>query len=266
MDNIKKIRLLPPSKENPRNSEGSIIKLKNGKLFLAYSHFYGGADDNSSAYIAGRYSSDKGRTWTPKDNVIVPKEGKENVMSVSLLRLKSGEIALFYLIKNSWSDCRLYIRKSSDETKSFSDKKLCIPREGYYVINNDRVIQLSSGRILVPAAYHSCSDGTFNTWDSRGISMCFYSDDDGEIWKKSKTELIAPEKSGSGLQEPGVIELKDGSLMMLMRTDMHCQFRSYSKDKGETWSESQPTDIISPCSPATIKRIPPNERSSPCLQ
>lgn len=62
-EGLRKIRLLPPSKENPGNSEGSIIELKDGRLFLAYSHFYGGGDDNSSAYIAGRFSEDKGMTW-----------------------------------------------------------------------------------------------------------------------------------------------------------------------------------------------------------
>ena len=29
-----------------------------------------------------------------------------NVMSVSLLRLKSGAIAMFYLVKDSLTDCR----------------------------------------------------------------------------------------------------------------------------------------------------------------
>ena len=64
MNDLKKIRLLPPGKENSRNSEGSIIGLKDGKLFLAYSHFYGGPADNSPAYIAGRFSEDKGKTWS----------------------------------------------------------------------------------------------------------------------------------------------------------------------------------------------------------
>jgi len=96
---LRKIRLLPPSEENPRNSEGSIIELRDGRLFLAYSHFYGGESDNSAAYIAGRFSEDRGNTWSLKDITVVENQGKENVMSVSLLRLGSGEIALFYMLK-----------------------------------------------------------------------------------------------------------------------------------------------------------------------
>lgn len=253
---VYKLRLLPPSPENPRNSEGSFVHLQDGRLFFAYSHFYGGGHDNSPARIAGRFSSDGGYTWTDRDVWVVDNEGAENVMSVSLLRLDSGEIALFYAIKNGWNDCKLYMRTSQDETQTWSNKVCTIPHEGYHVVNNDRVVQLSSGRLVVPAAYHPCPDGTRETWSSRGISMCFLSDDRGSTWRMSQTSLEAPEESTSGLQEPGVVELKDGSLMMLMRTDQGCQFRSYSYDGGETWTPAEPTNILSPVSPASVKRIP----------
>ena len=53
-----------------------------------------------------------------------------------------------------------------------------------------------------------------------------------------------------------MIELKDGRTMMLCRTKSGCQYRAYSKDGCESWSQLEPTTIICPCSPATIKRIP----------
>lgn len=249
---VKRIPLLPPKEGNPRNSEGAFVKLNDGRLFFAYSHFTGGGADNSEAYIAGRYSSDGGETWTD-DIMVVPNEGKENVMSVSLLRLQSGEIAFFYVVKNSWEDCRAHVRFSTDETESWSERSLCIPREGYWVLNNDRVIQLSSGRLVMPVALHPMLEGK---WSGRGISTCFLSDDDGRSWRQCQSELFGPEDCGSGLQEPGVIELKDGTLMMLMRTTMGCQYRSWSYDEGVTWSPAEPTDIMSPCSPASFKRIP----------
>lgn len=253
---VLKLRLLPPSPKNPRNSEGSIIQLKDERLLLGYTHFYGGRKDNSPAKIAGRFSEDGGKTWSTQDMTIQENEGRENVMSVTLLRLNTGEIALFYLIKHSWGDCKLYMRKSADEAKTWGEKVCATPHEGYHIVNNDRVIQLSSGRLVVPAAYHPCRDETRETWSRKSISMCFLSDDNGTTWYKSKTELHGPEKSHTGLQEPGVVELKDGSLMMLTRTDQGSQFRSYSYDDGETWSPAEPTDLASPVSPATLKRIP----------
>ena len=253
---VYKLRLLPPSPGNPRNSEGAFIQLHDGRLFFAYSHFYGGSADNSPARITGRFSRDNGRTWTDQDVLVIDNEGRENVMSVSLLRLDTGQIALFYIVKNGWNDCKLYMRLSDDEARTWSPRVCTMPHEGYHVVNNDRVIQLSSGRLVVPAAYHPCPDGTRATWSSRGISMCFLSDDGGHTWRTSRSHLEGPPESRSGLQEPGVVELKDGSLMMWMRTDQGCQFRSYSYDGGDTWSPAEPTDIISPLSPASIKRIP----------
>jgi len=50
--------------------------------------------------IVGRLSSDGGRTWASHDVPLVDAEGKLNVMSVSLLRLRDGRIAMFYGKKN----------------------------------------------------------------------------------------------------------------------------------------------------------------------
>ncbi|NPV54879.1 MAG: exo-alpha-sialidase [Firmicutes bacterium] len=253
---IEKVLELEPSEGNPRNSEGAIIELGDGRLLLAYTHFYGGASDDAPAYIAGRYSNDRGRSWDKEDIIILENEGSQNVMSVSFLRLDSGRLGLFYAIKNSWGDLRLFLRESGDEGASWGEKICCTPQEGYFVVNNDRVVKLANGRIIVPVAYHRCPDKTRETWSHRGISMCFFSDDGGKTWRRSETELSAPEESNSGLQEPGIIELKDGSLMMWSRTDLGSQYVSYSCDGGLTWSRPGPSSLVSPLSPASIKRIP----------
>jgi len=252
---VETLLLVEPSKANPRNSEGSIIELKDGRLFLAYSRFTGGGADNAPAQIAARVADHDGKAWSD-DRILVDKEGVENVMSVSLLRLTSGEILMLYLLKNSWEDCRPYLRRSTDEMQTLSDRTLAIHDKGYFVVNNDRLVQLSSGRLVIPAALHPCKDGTFKTWDHRGIALCYLSDDGGRTWRRSQSALEAPPESRSGLQEPGVVERRDGSLMMWMRTDMKCQYQSFSHDGGETWSKAEPSSMMSPVSPATIKRMP----------
>ncbi|HPT99980.1 MAG TPA: sialidase family protein, partial [Armatimonadota bacterium] len=114
-----KTRLLPPGPGNPRNSEGAFIQLNDGRVLFVYTHFTGGGWDHAAAHLAGRFSSDGGRTWCLDDVLILPNEGEMNVMSVSLLRLQSGAIALFYLRKNSERDCHLYMRLSTDEARSW---------------------------------------------------------------------------------------------------------------------------------------------------
>jgi hypothetical protein len=88
------IPVLPPGPGNPRNTEGSFVALRDGRILYAYTRFTGGTGDHDSASIAGRYSPDGGRTWSAEDMAIVAGEGAMNVMSVSLLRLRWPRRAL----------------------------------------------------------------------------------------------------------------------------------------------------------------------------
>jgi Neuraminidase (sialidase) len=115
---------------------------------------------------------------------------------------------------------------------------------------------LESGRLVVPAARHSLPGEEFK---SRGSALCYVSDDAGQTWRASDTVLEAPQGSKSGLQEPLVVELHDGRLWMLCRTDQGCQMESFSEDGGITWSPVAKTGIVSPVSPATVERVPGRE-------
>ena len=142
------------SKENPRNSEGAFVTLKSGRILFLYSQFYSGGADESPARIVSISSDDAGQTWNREPRVVVENTGHQNVMSVSLLRLKSGGIALFYLIKNSLHDCQPWMQLSTDEAKSWSAPTRVGNAPGYFVLNNDRVIQLTTGRLIAPVAFH----------------------------------------------------------------------------------------------------------------
>ena len=243
---------LPPSENNPRNSEGDFINLKDGRILFVYSHYTGeSGSDHAPAYLAGRYSADRGETWTTTDEMVIPNEGGMNVMSVSLLRLQNGDIALFYLRKNSTDDCIPMMRTSKDEAKSWGEAIPCITdKEGYFVLNNDRVIQLKDGRLAMAVALHNTPGGE---WKNQADLFCYYSDDNGTTWKSSTK---VPNTTDVITQEPGLIELKDGRLMMFIRASGGFQQLSYSSDRGETWSHIEQSNIPSPLSPATIERIP----------
>ena len=83
---------LPPAKDNPRNSEGDFITLKDGRILFVYTHFTDGAADHSSAFLAGRYSSDGGKTWTAEDETIMPNDATaaENAKSVETTSVVTG--------------------------------------------------------------------------------------------------------------------------------------------------------------------------------
>ena len=247
---------IEPSESYPRNSEGDIIELSDGSLCLIYTRFTGGTSDDATAHLALRISRDGGNTWSA-DRVVVPNDAGFNVMSVSLLRLRDGRIALFYLHKQSSEDCRPVMRLSDDEAVTFSEPTTCITDEvGYYVLNNDRAVQLASGRLVLPVAWHNRPGRKEPDWTGR--VMCYFSDDNGRSWQRSRSTLTrkTPDGSRISMQEPGVIELADKKLMMFCRTDAGSQYISFSTDGADTWSELVPSDLHSPLSPATIERLP----------
>lgn len=256
-DAVKTLQTIEPSKAYPRNSEGDVVELKDGRLCLVYSRFTGGSDDDAKADIVLRTSNDGGKTWSD-DRMLVKNEGKDNTMSASVLRLKDGELLLFYLRKNSLTDCNLYVRRSTDEFATLGGPVRATVADGYHVVNNARVIQLSTGRLVVPAALHPCTDGTQKTWSGKAVPRAFLSDDNGRTWRGDATTVSPPPKRSATLQEPGVLELKDGRLLMWMRTTEGTQYESFSTDLGVHWSEPKPGPLASPCSPATIGRIPWN--------
>lgn len=242
--------LLEASTTTPRCSEGDLLLLKDNCILTIYTRFIDGTGDHNRAVLSGRVSKDGGYTWS-EERDIVTGGGKQNVMSVSLLRLPNNDIALFYLIKNSIYDCYPVIRISKDEGETWSEAIPCInPGSGYYILNNSRVIQLKSGRLLMPLAYHTANNSTLN---ESGHIFCCYSDDNGKTWERGQ---FVSKRQDLVTQEPGVIELKDGKILLYMRTNTGFQYFSYSKDSGKSWSVAQIGNLSSAQSPALIVRDP----------
>jgi len=243
---------LNPGENNPRNSEGDFVTLDDGRVMFVYSKYVGeSSSDHAPASLAARYSADGGSTWTQDDEIIVPNEGGMNVMSVTLLRLQNGDIALFYLRKNSTDDCIPMMRISKDEAKTWSEAIPCITdKEGYFVLNNARVIQLEDGRLMMAVALHNTPGGE---WKGQADLFAYYSDDNGQTWTSSE---MVPNDTDIVTQEPGLIEMRDGRIMMYIRASGGFQQLSYSTDRGSTWSPIETSNIPSPLSPATIEKVP----------
>jgi sialidase-1 len=245
---------------NPRNSEGAFLTLRDGRIMFAYTAYYsdGRGGDDDPANIVAVFSDDDGRTWG-KERIVVVNEGKWNVMSVSLLRLQNGRIAIFYLCKNSSFDCRPWVRFSDDEGETWSEPVATMHRLGYFVLNNDRAVQLKSGRIILPLSHHynvvMADNPEKVSIEGRGLFCVVMSDDNGATWQEGSERWQLP--SGPGyLQEPGVVELADGRVWCFMRTNIGRQWQSFSSDQGETWSVPKPSRFQSPRAPMSVKRNP----------
>jgi len=230
-----------------RRSEGSFLRLKDGRLVFGYSRFFGNVGDNCPSILAKIYSFENGDRWVDDELLLARDSGNtRTMMEVNLLRLKNNEIGLAYLVKQSDQlDCSndystiLRFRYSSDEMKSWSDP-VKIADGG--IINNDRLIQLSNGRLVLP----------FHGGSSVG---CYLSDNYGRLWRRNSGGRVKPKEGGA--MEPGVVELIDGRVMLWARTQLGHQYASYSVDQCENFSPMKPVlDLVSPSSPASIKRLP----------
>lgn len=234
--------------DHPRHSEGDIAVLRDGRLLLAWTEFDRGFADDSSAHIAARISTDGGRTWGEKF-VLQPNIGRRNVMSVSLLRKRNGELLFFFLKKDGPDDLSVWMRRAIREPDLWSSPTKVSTLPGYHVMNNDRVVELSSGRLLAPVAHTPDIRRHYR----RQKALCYISDDGGKTWRPGRGSARLPK---SAAMEPGVVELKDGRLLMIIRTSLGRIYASYSRDGGDTWSAPEPTALVAPAAPASIERIP----------
>lgn len=242
----------PAHPGNARNSEAAMVRLRNGRLLLAWTDFYtNDSRDGAPARITAMTSEDGGKSWNHR-RVLQANIGKLNVMDVNLLRLHSGNVLFIFGRKNSAADLLPMVRISTDDAKTFSPPRpmRVVPYPSFTGFNNDRAVQLRSGRILFPVYF--VKDLRV---DRHILSRVYFSDDEGKSWKPSR-QTIDVKASRAGAQEPGVVELNDGRLMLWVRTSTGHPYQCYSSDAGETWSEPKPMNVASPLSPQSIKRIP----------
>ncbi len=271
------VHVLRTGADNPRNSEGAFARLKNGNILFAYSKYHGGSWlDEAPSDIAALTLTPDGRALcseTPEILVCASEyENVSNIMSVSLLRMENGDLGLFYMVRSGrpedlsggsvpmFSDYVLR-RSADDATFPKETETLCTSSvfKTYNVINNDRVLKTSGGRLIVPYSRHR---GAYTPekmrFDGIGHIKLIYSDDDGFTWREAYGEIACPftAHAWNGFQEPGVAELPCGALYLYIRTERMCQYEAFSPDGGLTWSPAQPSGFTSPVSPMKMARNP----------
>ncbi len=246
---------MPKGTHGYRSMPGSIVELTDGRLLMAYQQY--NAEGQGMGAIAARYSSDKGKTWS-EETCLIPKPkpaAKDVYCHPSLLRLANGQLLLSY-IYGSGADPLFghnYYRRSDDDGKTWGDQLIVAPCPGYNIVHNDKFIQLSTGRIIAPIEKEKVASADGH---AGYVSLTVYSDDNGYSWTPSgNTVDMLPVEA----QEPHVVELKDGRVLMLMRTYSGSVAKSVSTDQGRTWSKGEmiPALPLPPNSSAlNVKRIP----------
>jgi len=89
----------------------------------------------------------------------------------------------------------------------------------------------------------------------RHTVLTYCSDDQGVTWKPSNVIDLGGAGDHDGVTEATILELKDGKLLMLMRSNWMCFWRAESQDGGLTWHPLGPSNIPASSSPGMLHRL-----------
>ncbi len=245
-------------KSSPEN-EATIVNLLSGEIKIFYVDTVGKGDK-----LLSISSSDMGVTWkNPQKEFDLLGDG---FVGNQVMQDKNGTLHCVYHLYGKGSNNRTYaglylnLWYSSKQT----GKDWARPRkilEGY-VGSLRGFIQLKNNTLLLPiyeadplrakpAAPGETDYGLFDV-------VCLYSEDLGKSWKTSNNLKIPVESTQVtryGAVEPNAIELKNGKIWMLIRTNKGFLFESFSDDSGKTWQPPKQTSFITSDSPATTVRL-----------
>lgn len=245
----------PATEEFPRQSEGTIAELADGRLLLVWQEFWKGDQghldsDFWPARLMAMTSAHGGLTWGEKRVVARPGGDEVSCYSPSLLRLPDGGLLLCFMRYHSVSPISSTGEAwvSHDEGQTFVSLGRGWERRPYGPTNNV-IKRLSSGRLLWPISAPAPEAGSVaDPW----VNGVVYSDDGGATWHEGRNWVALPMR---GAMEPHVEELRDGRVLMNMRTQLGAIFHAWSEDRGVTWSLAQTSGLRSPESCPELVRI-----------
>lgn len=235
------------SPENPRNSEASMIELRDGSILLGYQEYLpgpAGGGDNGLNRLVTVVSRDGGLTWSGKRLRVTNDPGDVNVYSSNLLRLPDGGILFAFMRYHVLEGGKppatsLYASRSDDEGETFG-KPVPVWERQPAGCASGVMKRLRNGRILLPVERQT--GATWSPTDHSVIGLMI-SDDGGRSWRDSGSRIDLPLR---GAMEGHVEELRDGRILMVLRTQLGAVFQSLSADGGETWSKPQTTGLRQP--------------------
>ena len=244
-------------------NESSILRLPDGTLKIFYINNPGTADKMMSIS-----SKDGGFSWgNPKIEFKLPGTAY-HANSVALD--ENGNIhCVFHIFgkgKNGYHgrQLNLWYCRTLHNGKEWS-----IPKEIFegYVGSVRGFIRLKDNRLLlafaaaVPSRENKPIDPNVVDYGWNEI-ISLYSNDHGSSWHQSihriKISVSSRNKTRYGAIEPSIVQLSNGTVWMLIRTNKGFLYQSFSKDEGKTWTAAEPTEFISSDSPASLVRISKN--------
>lgn len=205
-------------------------------------------------------TTDDGATWSDARPIF--SEGQQPRITVSneraMLRTKDGTLVLAcmnldernWTWKNELHDAPgavlpTYVMRSVDDGRTWTNvQKL---HDNWSGAVRD-MIQTSDGRIVFTAMKMQHNPG-------RHTVLTYSSVDDGLTWAASNLIDLGGKGHHGGVTEPTLVQLQDGRLWQLIRTNWGQFWSGYSNNGGRHWQILQPSGIPASSAPAMLTRL-----------
>ena len=202
-------------------------------------------------------STDEGQTW--QEYSILADTSRFKIGPGALIRTRKGVIILSFVNlkeKANWNwqnDIHdspgailpTYAIRSLDGGKTWGDlQKL---HDDWTGANRD-MIETTDGSVVFSSMIMQHHPGHHTV-------LTYTSKDEGKTWIRSNIIDMGGVGHHSGVMESTLVQLKDGRLWMLLRTNWGNFWQTFSNDDGLTWKDIGPTNIDASSSPGMIKRL-----------
>lgn len=241
-------RIHAKATELPHSHLGPFVTLDEGIIM---------APDSQSIQI----SNDGGKTWT--SHPVFSDNSKFKISDERVtLRTKKGTLLIMFMnmaeLRFQWDDKRggplpecylpAYVICSVDNGKTWSEPQKI--QDGWCGAVRS-ILQTRDGRIVAAVEKALPNPG-------RHVMYSYFSDDEGLTWKQSNAiDIGKPGGYGDhgGTMEGTIVELTDGRIYHLLRTNTGYFWETYSEDGGQTWQEPKQSNVVASSSPAILQRL-----------
>lgn len=234
----------PACKEIQGLRMGPFVKMPDGSILTV---------DTTQCHI----SRDDGRSWTSfpifKDTSMFLIR-----MERAIIRTRKGTLILAFMNekehRRSWNSVThdapgavlpTYVVRSHDGGRTWQQPQL-MHREWTGAVRD--IIETKDGHVVFTSMMLLNNPG-------RNSVLTYSSPDEGKTWTRSNIIDLGGVGHHSGVTEPTLEQMKNGSLLMYMRTNWGSLWETRSKDHGHSWDGFRSTSIMASSAPAMFKRL-----------
>jgi hypothetical protein len=200
----------------------TIERAPGGRLWAVW--YAGPNGEDRYNYLVAATSADHGKTWSDIKFAVDPDgDGPKRVADPCLWLDPQGKLWLFWWLQDRGdgvtATMAMTTENPDDENPVWTE-----PRSLFPGVMMNKPIVTAAGEWLMPSAI----------WKQDGSSMVIVSKDQGRNWAlRGKADVPAERRN---CDEHMIVEKKDGSLWMLVRTTGYGIGESVSTDQGRTWT------------------------------